>query len=154
MSELIFKSKNGLILISLMQLAATCKGATGWDKPALKNTVHKVKKKTNKVTHSTMHKCLCWLRWTLFKLHAHVCTLVCVRDDGNVLASLMSRVRTSPVSHCVVIKLKSSICHCAVLNNRLDRGVLTMGKRAGRQLVGLVESANSNLAREMSIPCF
>lgn len=39
------------------------------------------------------------------------------------------------------------------LNNRLNQGVLAMGKTAGRQPVGLVESANSELSEEVSGYC-
>lgn len=51
---------------------------------------------------------------TQFKLHApvYVCLLVC--NDGNVFASRLCRVRMSPVSHCEMIKLKTSLSSCSI----------------------------------------
>lgn len=81
----------------------------------------------------------------------YACVFVC--DDGNVFASRMCCVCMSPVSHCEMINLKISFCHCAVLNNRLNQGVLAMGKQAGRQPVRLVESAINNISKELSGYC-
>ncbi len=88
MSVMIFKSKNGLILISLMQLAATCKEAIGWDKFALKNTVHKVKKKQTKwlippcintYVDSDGH-CLNYLRMSAL-LFVYMMTVMCLHHS-------------------------------------------------------------------------
>lgn len=54
--------------------------------------------------------------------YKNTCT-VCVYDDNNVLAS-------SPVGYHEAGRLKFSICHSVLFNNRLNKGVLSMGKRA------------------------
>lgn len=90
-----------------------------------------------------------WLFCDCIKTYAdslYACVFIC--DDGSVLALRMCCVHTSPLSHCEVINLKIS-----VLNNQLSWGLQTMGKTAGRQPVGLVESANKTLLKEVSGYC-
>lgn len=41
-----------------------------------------------------------------------------IRDDSNLLASCTCHMRTGQGSHCVVIHLKISICHCVLWSNR------------------------------------
>ena len=71
----------------------------------------------------------------------YVCLSMLSWNDAGVSASRVCQVRISGVSYREKINLKIFFCHSAVLTNRLNKGVLTMGKRGGRQPVLLVESA-------------